>query len=160
MLTRNGKCFCHLNSVASRTVGSGNITRFIQSNNGDYCATSTDAYVQTMASLALYAGTGNTTPSSSDISISNPNAGLTPILRTNTLDENGKNPDPTQDYIGVFSVTYRNDTVSDITVSEIGLIGTFPGVQVSLWYILAAREVIDPVTIAPGEAYTFTMYIG
>lgn len=148
-----------MNGVQNRVIGSGNITRFIQSNNGEYAFLNSTQWSDTFATLALYAGTGNTPVTSSDYAITNPNAGLTVVMRTNTFNENNKNPDPSQDYIGIFTVTYRNDTESDITVSEMGLIGNFP--NVSIWYVLAARELLEtPITIAPGEAYTFTMYIG
>lgn len=155
MLTRNGKCLCHLNNDNSRTTGSGNNTGFYQSNNGEYSPQNTNSFTQIMSSLHVEAGTGTTPASSTDYAITNPNAGLTAVSRSNTL---GSNPNASQDYVGIFTTTYRNDTNADITVNEVGLVGNLQGV--SVWYILAAREIIDPVTIAPGEAYTFTMYIG
>ena len=88
------------------------------------------------------------------------NAGLTTLTVTNTID--GTQPSYTQNYIAIFSATYRNNTESDVTINEVGVIGNDngSGYPSNDHFICIAREVIDPVTIAPGEAYTFTMYIG
>lgn len=155
MLTRNGKCLCHLNNNLQRTTGSGNITGFYRSSDGTYEAQNASMYTSVMSSLHVEAGIGTTPASSTDYAITNPNAGLTAVHRSNTL---GSDPNASQDYVGIFTATYRNNTESDITVNEVGLVGNPSGV--SAWYVLAAREVIEPVTIAPGEAYTFTMYVG
>jgi hypothetical protein len=81
-------------------------------------------------------------------------AGLTVLNRT----REGSNGDYHQDYIGIFNTTYRNDTENDIVISEVGIIGSKDSGTDA---VLIARDVLaTPVTIAPGEAYTFAMYIG
>ena len=153
MLTRMGKMCCHLNNVEARSQGSGYYINWIASDNS---AIRTTGLVSVLSSLVLSVGTGSDAPASTDINITNRDAGLTVVNRTNT--SGIVNPEYTQDYIGIFTVTYRNDTDSDVTVSESGLFGTANGDGIKS--VLLARDVFDPVTIAPGEAYTFTMYIG
>lgn len=148
MLTANGKALCKINNVASRSnptlktiggtdVGIGNLNNF-------------------MPSLKLYAGSNNTPVADTDYEFNNgnpDNLSLTVMTASGTND--GTIPSYTQNYIAIFSCTFRNNTENNIIVSEVGIMGIWNGA-----FILIARDVIDPVTIAPGEAYTFTMYIG
>lgn len=53
--------------------------------------------------------------------------------------------------------TYRNDTSDPITIKEVGLFSKPKNVASE--YIMLARQVITPVTINPGESYTFQMSI-
>lgn len=153
MLTRMGKMCCHLNNVEERSQGSGYYINWIASDNS---AIRTTGLASVLSSLVLSVGTGSDAPASTDINITNRDAGLTVVNRSST--SGTVNPAYTQDYIGIFTVTYRNDTDSDVTVSESGLFGTATGDGMKS--VLLARDVFDPVTIAPGESYTFSMYIG
>lgn len=147
MLTANGKALCKFTN--SYTRGS---TTFMFTD-GTTGSRSTGGLTQVFTGLKLCVGTGSATPASTDYAITNADAGLTVITRTGTND--GTAASYTQDYIGVFSVTYKNETGSNVTVSEVGLIGSSQGMD-----ILVAREIFTPVTIEPGDSYTFTMYIG
>ena len=147
MLTANGKALSKFTNSYSR----GSTTFMF--TDGTTGARSTGGLTQIFTSMKLCVGTGSATPASTDYAITNADAGLTVVTRTGTND--GTAASYTQDYIGIFSVTYRNDTASDITVSEVGLIGSSNSAD-----ILLARETFTPVTIEPGDSYTFTMYIG
>lgn len=147
MLTANGKALCKFSNNYAR----GSTTFMF--TDGTTGARSTGGLTQVFTGMKLYVGTGSATPASTDYNITNADANLTVITRTGTND--GTAASYTQDYIGIFSVTYRNDTGSDVTVSEAGLIGSSNGAD-----ILVARETFTPVTIEAGDSYTFTMYIG
>lgn len=153
MLTANGKALCKLNSYDQRS-GSSRITFLNTSNTEttrvDAAGSNPESVTYFLNTLKLCVGTGSDAPASSDYTMTNMDAGLTVLNRT----REGSNGDYHQNYIGIFNATYRNDTENDVTISEVGIVGTGNDT------ILLAREVIDPVTIAPGEAYTFAMYIG
>ena len=153
MLTKNGKMCCHLNTVEERSQGNGYYIEWVSSDGSNIRTTGVRGV---LSSLVLSVGTGSDAPTSSDINITNKDAGLTVVNRSTTTGTT--NPEYSQDYIGIFTVTYRNDTNSDVTVSESGLFGTLSGSGNGM--ALIARDVFDPVTIAPGESYTFSMYIG
>ena len=113
---------------------------------------------ETLGSLALYVGNDNTAPTADDYTMDTTNLGLTVV---NTTGTNNSTPGSyTQNYIAIFNRTFKNDTNADITVSEVGIIGSGRGPYSSEKTFLIARDVLStPVTIAPGDAYTFTMYI-
>ena len=153
MLTRNGKMVCHLNNENYRCDGSGYYLVWIATDNQEV---RTGGMAGVLGSLTLSVGTGSNAPASTDLDITNKNAGLTVVTRTATTGT--INPSYTMDYIGIFTVTYRNDTENDITVCESGLMAEASGSANKT--LLIARDVFEPVTIAPGESYTFSMYIG
>lgn len=74
------------------------------------------------------------------------------------LDENTTPPDR----IGTFLTTFRNVTLDNITVKEIGLITPYACSLTNLLVskILLVRDVLEnPVIIKPGELYTFSLTI-
>ncbi len=152
MLLANGKALLRIPNNGSY----GQIT--MKDVNGTDIGYS-GSYIQTFcATLQLYVGTGNNEPTANDYSITDIDAGLTTITYSGTNTTN--NGDYHENYIGIFVKTYRNDTDEDITVSEVAIMGyaEYPGNARRKSII--ARDVISPVTIKSGEAYTFTMYIG
>lgn len=89
-------------------------------------------------------GTDNTTPSKTDYAIQT--TGLTKVSSTKI------NPSYNFDSIlfgWAVTTTYINNTNSAITIREVGL-------SVSS-NILLNREVIEPITIQPGESVAFTI---
>lgn len=152
MLTNNGKALIMLNNSDVR-YGSSTYLKIRDTANTKYQKNLNEA-PNIAGSLTLYAGTGTAEPRATDLNITNRNAGLTALNRTNTV--TGTIPDAHQDYIAIFTVTYRNDTNADVTVTEVGLMSDASGNK-----FLFARELVPtPVTLAPGDVYTFTMYIG
>ena len=154
MLTANGKAVCKFNGYSDRTANNQSMT-LLNTNNSSSVVGAGSAFSNFMSSLIMVVGTSATEPTSHDYTITNQNAGLTVLNRTNTHSVGSY----TQDYIAIYTVTYRNNTENDITVSEAGIIGNDAGGAGSPWFLLA-RDVFDSVTIAPGETYTFSMYIG
>ena len=67
-------------------------------------------------------------------------------------------PDRESQYMASFAIVVENKKDYPITLSEIGL---FSANSTSSWdksqIVLLYREVFDPVTIQPGEAFTFTI---
>ena len=108
-------------------------------------------------SLTIYVGSNDTPVTSGDYTFNEGNLGLTKVTSSGT--NNSSEASYANNYIASFSATFRNDTNSDIIVKELGLIGNTNG-QGYINLAMIARDVIDPITIAPGEVYTFTMYIG
>jgi hypothetical protein len=152
MLLANGK-------ACRRITNNGGINSVTMKDMDGVDVTYNPAYFSTFcSSLQLYVGTGKDEPTVNDYSITDIDAGLTTVIYTGT--NNTANASYTENYIGVFTKTYRNDTDEDVTVSEVAIMGygEYPG-NIRRKAIIA-RDVISPVTIKPGEAYTFTMYIG
>ena len=159
MLTSNGKAVLKINSSYARLGPSvkstdGTIRSLNAADSG-----ATLLLGALLRTLGLYVGANDTPATSSDYAFTSlrSNLGLTTISMTGTND--ATEPLYTQDYMAVFTSTLRNDTASDITVKEVGIIGNAHG-QGYDFPVLIARDVFDPITIAPGEIYTFSMYIG
>lgn len=151
MLNVNGKAL--LKVTNSMTHGAPTLKAFNSENVNNESVIN-----ETLASLALYVGSDSTAPTADDYTMGETNLGLTVVATTGTNDSTAG--DFRQNYIAIFNRTFRNDTDTDITVSEVGIIGSGRGPFSNPKTFLIARDVIDPVTIAPGEAYTFSMYIG
>ena len=62
--------------------------------------------------------------------------------------------------ISAYTATFRNDTENTITVAEVGVIVEFNQVWLGGEYILLSRDVINPVSIAPGKTYAFSVVWG
>ena len=159
MLTANGKAVCKITNTVTRPgytyliPDEGDVQTFFNSGgNVQY-------YNELLDGMHIVVGSGNTTPTSSDKAMDSEVTDLTVLSTTGT--NNNDNASYEQDYIAIFSRTYRNDTESDIVISEVGIqhYGHASN-SAPLANFLIARDVISPVTIKPGEAYTFTMYIG
>lgn len=147
MLTANGK------ALLKWTGGGYSFPDFrFKSINGEDFTTNSSTYATIRVNASLHVGTGSDTPTSADYHLTNKDANLTVIAQSSTINNSGVY---SEDYIAIFTKTYRNNTDSDVIVTEIG-VESNDGTN----YALMARDVFDPVTIAPGEAYTFSMYIG
>lgn len=81
-------------------------------------------------------------------------------LPISTLDENTTPPDR----IGTFLTTFRNVSLTNITVKEVGLVIPYSSIKdndtVFASKVLLVRDVLEsPVIIKPGEVYTFSLTI-
>lgn len=95
-------------------------------------------------------GEGNTPVESSDISVESPiTDGFTVISQTSNI--------PYIYSSTAMTVTriIQNTSSAPITISEVGLYGANSSTET----IMLAREVIEPVTLQPGEKHSFTMDI-
>lgn len=96
-------------------------------------------------------GTGDTAPTASDYALAS-SASLTHVgTIANTLANNqAKN----------ITSTYRNDGESAVTIKEVGINCYTTFRYMEYCNILFARKVLEtPVTIQPGEQYTFTYLV-
>lgn len=130
--------------------------RIISSNTGITNYTTTDIPTYSSADgIALLIGSGTTAPSSSDYT-------LEKIITSYTVSgQSTYVPASSATYDDVFLTITRvvkNETENSFTVSELGC---FICNSTTSNTMLIAREVLDtPVTIAPGDSYSFTMTIG
>ena len=108
------------------------------------------------SNFGILLGEGDTAPTMDDKSIEIINTSLTPLAYPSIQ------LDRTQ---GLFRTlqTVRNDTANAITIKELGLAAgacNSSSPYNMLHYILFTREVLDaPVTIQPGETYTFVVEV-
>ena len=108
--------------------------------------------------ITLIVGNGITPATINDIKIESQIKTLTPI--SSSVIYSNKDIDPSIFY-GV-NKTYKNNTSESITITEICLYTKMPYItdgRTAWSNVLLAREVIDPVIIAPGETYTFSINI-
>lgn len=162
MLTGNGLAFFKINNNSKRLGSSGvNYCTLKSINGGEIQLNGATISMETMISsdrLCLDVGTNSTPVDVSDYAFTSDHGGLTELVSSGTNDEAAV--DYTIRYIGIFSTTFINNTDLPITINEVGLIGYPDSRNKDLAQVLLAREVIDPVTIAPGESYSFTMTLG
>ena len=143
MLTKNGKlCFGVANS-SSTSVNykntSGNIQQYSRTN-----------LLTGAGAKYIAVGTGIIPVTLDDYKLENINTDVTQISNVCTFPTNYGD-----DYIAIVSTTYKNNTESDITITELGFIITYNQ------KILMAREIIEPTIIsANGGTKTFTIQIG
>lgn len=111
-------------------------------------------------------GSGDTPPTKEDYKLDSwiPTANLrmetaSISLPISNLNENATPPDR----IGTFLTTFRNVTLNNITVKEVGLVVPFGSKESNTLFvskILLVRNVLEnPVIIKPGELYTFSLTI-
>ena len=115
-------------------------------------------------SLYLILGVNDTPPSKDDYTADRTGTtGLTLLADNNdyqtvvatTINSSNCN------YFGTCLRTYRNDSNEDITIHEICSYGRVTASSASTKkYVMLSRDVIEPLTIHPGETYTFAVSIG
>lgn len=116
---------------------------------------------------ALAIGSGSTSPTKSDYKLENwiPTSKVKFVSSRVTQNKNYLDVDEPPEFIFNYATTYKNVSSDPVTVSEIGLVvGTWNwalttgGSNDKKVKFLLARNVLDnPITIQPGELYTFTM---
>lgn len=144
MINKNGKALLKINNSNSRVVGNYKIADGTEITLGGSSI---------FGNIALYVGSGTTEATIDDYNLESEDSDLSVISKSGTDDSS--NADYNQNYIASYSGTFKNNTENDITISEIGIMAT-----TSWGKILFAREVIEPVVIAPQKTYTFSMTIG
>lgn len=106
----------------------------------------------------LVVGTNDTTPSIEDYSID--------VASNLTGISNAQFPTTKQSYdentMGfLVTGTFTNSTNENITIKEVGIYGyTYGNNPSANDTVLLIREVIEPVTIAPNDTYSFTIKVG
>ena len=148
MLTKNGKTLFFINNTNSR-VPSG--TYYAQDWSGNYSNGNYNLMKSFLERISLVVGNGTSLAKSTDYNMSMIN---TLTVLNSTGSNYAHDYDCDSGYAAFFTKTFKNDTDSDITVTEVGLYAN------NNKDYLFAREVIDPIVIHPQEIYTFSMYIG
>lgn len=109
------------------------------------------------AAMDFAVGSGTTAPTADDAGLENE---ISTLTRISFIHSAGSGIVYDNDCVFSAAAIYKNSTDSDITISEIGIYGQQPSMGSTYGPFLFAREVIEPVTIHPGESYTFSMLIG
>lgn len=103
----------------------------------------------------LYLGTGTTAPAVTDYCLETGDSNLTLINQSMA-----NAPNNAANFIKTLSATWQNNTNNDVSITESAWYANGNGEWNSNYTAMMAREVFDPVTLHPGESYTFTMTIG
>lgn len=139
---------------------------WLDSNKVFYTGTR-NTYTESTDWWVLAIGSGSTSPTKSDYKLENwiPTSKVKFISSRVTQNKNYLDYDEPPEFIFNYATTYKNVSSDPVTVSEIGLVVGTPNwssptgsEQNKKVKILLARNVLDnPITIQPGELYTFTM---
>lgn len=126
-----------------------------------------NSYTETSDWWVLAIGSGSTSPTKSDYKLENwiPTSKVKFVSSRVTQNKNYLDYDEPPEFIFNYSTTYKNVSSDPVTVSEIGLVVGAPNWSTASAVennkkvkFLLARNVLDnPITIQPGELYTFTM---
>lgn len=140
---------------------------FISSNKSFWGGARMNVYeANSISGGMLILGSGTTEPSKGDYKLESwiPTSKLQYISsRQVCFVNNNDNPKRNPEYACQLVYTYQNVSSDPITIGEIGLVNfcRFNKGDGTAYYtskLLLARNVLsNPVTIAPGESYTFTM---
>lgn len=109
---------------------------------------------ETTVNWHLYLGTGSTEPTNTDYCLENPASGLTLINQSMNIASSN-----TATFIKTLSATWQNNSNDSIDITESAWYANGNGEWNDNFTAMLAREVFDPVTLGPGESYTFTMTI-
>ena len=99
--------------------------------------------------IALVLGTGSTPPKSTDTALESLTEDYEFVTQTKDI------PFSFSSSIVTITRVIKNMGSAPLTISEIGLYAY----QVNFGTLMLAREVIEPVTLEPGEKHSFTMDI-
>ena len=141
---------------------------FISTNLG-CIVRDTDGVTQSMSStiqfnalrqnLAIFVGNGTTAPTIDDLDLESEINTLTKMSGGNTTSTGYAGNTYENNYIGNIYATFKNDTANNITVTELGVKADNINISGSYKQVLMIRETFDPVVIAPGETYSFSVTI-
>lgn len=161
MLLKN---FCM--AISAPIAGSGSNNTVLRLTTGEHAAlTSSSSYIGSVSGSyydhsgsngfsggrykGIILGTGTTPPTYSDYRMENYNTGLT--YSNATASWSAPNV--------ILTESATNNTDADIIVSEVGVFGMDANDNQYYQKLLYTRNVIEPVTIKPGETKTFTVKI-
>lgn len=120
--------------------------------NGETTGT-TQSATNVRTNIEVRVGSGTTAPTVNDTYLESVITTLSKVSSTSSSAYTyGDN------YSLTATTTYENNTDSDVTVTELGMVANATAAEGT--QIMIAREVIDPVTIPVGGQKTFTLTIG
>lgn len=158
MILRNWANWASLRAIGSHRykTTAGNIVAISSSNQSFAAIANCNDYntgtgTVTLGSVGIAFGSGTTAPTVNDYRLEAPITTLTSLSTTNNIRQLGVY---LNDYQIEATQSVKNETVSNITISEIVLFaGNTNGT------IIFTHNVITPVTLAPNESKTFVVSI-
>lgn len=147
MLTNNGKAYL---IPQRQTDGAANVTYKLDSGITQKKARSL------IDGVGVILGTSSTPATADDYALGSQITGLT-VVSEEAVEGTYDTRSVADKQISAYTATVRNDTENTITVAEVGVALKFSGV---LNYALLSRDVINPVSIAPGKTYAFSVVWG
>ena len=151
MLTRNFSMACNTQGWYSfdGAIASGGYAQVITANP----VTANAYYTNGTSGYYVDVGFDDTAPTVNDYKLGDSN-----ILDTNKLTWVSSTSVNTEPYIRMVSSTYRNDGSDAVVVKEIGIVSKTNTANTNARNGLLTHSVLStPVTIAPGETFTFTV---
>ena len=143
MLNKNGKIF-----FRNYTASGDRAFKTIAGGDPLTCATSvTGCY-------GVWVGSGDAEVSVDDYNLEEKINTLTEVSQSQTYGDTYDD-----NYMAVYAGTYKNNTDAEITVKEVGVF-YYNNYTTQPNPFMVARQVINPVTLQPGDTYTFTVTVG
>lgn len=157
------KCAAYSTTYSAKNMSGSNVSR----NTGDVLMSCVIGYVYHPSRVEGYnwcgicLGDGTTAPTLSDYCLDNDiTSSLSFISGTTPGSNPGGNSRTADSGFASVTATYKNNTGSDITVKEIGLMAAV-GQAGANYHILLTRDVLNtPVTIPAGQERAFTVHVG
>lgn len=147
MLTNNGKAYL---IPQRQTDEPASVTYKLDS------ATTRKQARDSITKAGILLGSSSTPASAEDYALGSPITGLT-VLSEEAIEGTYDTRSFEDRQISAYTTTVRNDTDDTITVAEVGVALNFSGI---LNYALLSRDVINPVAIAPGKTFAFSVVWG
>lgn len=149
MLTGNGRAM-----IKSWLTTDYEISRTLidVSGNASAVATNRDNWVNVYKNYNIQLGAGTTPATKNDYCLETPIA--SGYVVTQKTDSSSEAPSYNKNYVYKGSFLLENNSAAPISVSEVGLYMTINNTA----YLLD-REVITPITLQPGESYSFNLQI-
>ena len=150
MLNRNGK------AVLKYQSGQGYSFSYVLKNTaGNEISNNVATAAQRstfFGALSMMVGSGTTEPTKDDYRLESQENGLSVVSSSSTA---ANTPSYQQNYILNYTRTYKNNTESPITISEVGLYFTYDNNT-----FLITRDTFEPVVIQPNDIYVVSVTIG
>ena len=152
MLTNNGKAYL----LPTKIMASGGYPAIRVKLGSGVAVTKNGSEID--GSPHVYLGSSSTPATADDIELTRIST-LT-LVSEDATEGTGTGRSYQDKQISAYTATYRNDTQNTITVAEVGVAIRFGGLSYENEYALLSRDVINPVAIAPGKTYAFSVVWG
>ena len=144
MLNRNGKMFFRNYALTETNINFKNTAG----------STSTQYPKNNVGCYGIRLGTGDAEESDADYNLDTPNNELTEVSQSQVYGDQW-----TDNYIANYTGVFKNNTDHDVNIKEVGVF-YYNNYTTQPNPFMVARQVINPVTLQPGDTYTFTVTVG
>lgn len=152
MLTNNGKAYL----LPTKVMAGGSYPAIRVKLGSSVAVTKNGSEIN--GNPHVYLGTGSAPASAADTELTLINT-LT-LVNEEATEGTAQGRSYEDRQISAYTATYRNDTDDTITVAEVGVAIRFIGMSYENEYALLSRDVINPVAIAPGKTFAFSVVWG